>query len=354
MVKTDLSSYSILLVDDLTFTRQMVSKLLNSMGNPTIHLAEDGDEALGVLHKNPDVDFVISDFKMPKLNGLQLLKAIRTGKANIKRETPFAMLTGYSDLHLVDMALALDINAFLTKPVSQKSLSDRLGKMLAPDDGKKALKSADAYEDVVVEEVEEEKTPAMQETGAGIPPRRPGLGLRNSKETAKVLEDMSSLGEKFKESDLARNITKGIDHLVTDTDPSMATRIVSFIDNLVKRKILGIEDVPEVLDLRNADQKETDDAILDRKTKAIAETKGGKAEEFYYKLPEIPLGAILSQDIYSQDGSLFIKKGTPLTQQVVSILAHLGRSGVLKMPPGGEITVTHSESGPNGVLLVLI
>ncbi len=73
MALADLSSYSILLVDDVTFSRQTVARLLNDMGNPTIHLAEDGDEALEVLHKNPDVDFVVSDYKMPNLNGLQLL-----------------------------------------------------------------------------------------------------------------------------------------------------------------------------------------------------------------------------------------------------------------------------------------
>ncbi|MCH7937226.1 MAG: hypothetical protein IH994_09070 [Proteobacteria bacterium] len=107
----------------------------------------------------------------------------------------------------------------------------------------------------------------------------------------------------------------------------------------------------------DADQKNPDDATLSRKAKAIAETKGGKAEEFYYKLLEIPLGAILSQDLSSRDDSLFIKKtyslfikkGIPLTQQIVSILAHLCKAGALKLPPGGEIAVTSPESGPNGV-----
>lgn len=357
MVKTDLSSYSILLVDDETYSRQTVARLLKDMGNPTIHLAEDGAEALEVLHKNPDVDFVISDFKMPNFNGLQLLKAIRTGNTDIKRGTPFAMLTGYSERHLVDRALALDINAFLAKPVSKKSLSARLDKMLAPDDGKMALKPADAYEDVAVMEREDvvavktkdEKPPAMKKTGGGLRAGRPGIALRNARETKKIVGGMSSLKGKFEECDLALNITKGVDRLVTDAGGSQAIRVVSFIDDLVSRGILELEDIPDVLDLRDADQEGPDEATRSRKAKAIAETAGGKAEELYYELPEIPLGAILSQDIYSKDGSLFIKKGIPLTQQVVSILAHLGKIGAIKLPASGEIAISAPEKEPNGV-----
>ena len=185
MSTLNLSPYTILLVDDMAFSRQMVSKLLNGMGNPTIHLAEDGDEALGVLNKNPNVDFVISDYKMPKFNGLQLLKAIRTGKTDVKRETPFAMLTGYSDRFLVDMALVLDVNAFLVKPISKKNLSARLGKMLAPDDGKTALKPANAYEDIFIVEAEEKKSPAMKGISGVTRPRRAAPVLKKSRETKK-------------------------------------------------------------------------------------------------------------------------------------------------------------------------
>ena len=352
MVKTDLSSHTILLVDDVTFSRHTVSKLLHGMGTPTVLHAEDGEEALEVLHKNPTVDFVLSDYNMPNFNGLQLLKAIRTGKTEVKRETPFAMLTGYSDRHLVDMALALDVNAFLTKPVSQKSLSARLGKMLAQDQDnvKSSLKPADAYEDVVVEEAEEEKPVVMKVAGGVFRPPRPAPVLKNSRETKKVLSNMSSLKGKFDESDLARNITKGVDRLVTDAGSSQASRVISFIDDLVEREILELDDIPDVLDLRDADQEEPDEATRSRKAKAIAETAGGNAEESYYSLPEIPLGAILSQDLSSQDGSLFIKKGIPLTQQIVSIIAHLCKVGALKLPFGGEIAVIDPEPGQNGVL----
>ena len=138
MVKTDLSPYTILLVDDVTFSRQTVMRLLKTMGDPEVHQAENGAEAMEVLQSERMVDFVLSDFKMPGFNGLQLLKAIRTGQTAARRETPFAMVTGYSDRHLVDMALALDVNAFLVKPISKKALAMRLDKMLSRDEAERA------------------------------------------------------------------------------------------------------------------------------------------------------------------------------------------------------------------------
>jgi len=121
---------TILLVDDEKFSRTMVSSMLADLGRPTVLEAENGAEALAVLDEHK-VDFIISDFNMPHGHGLQLLRAVRTGKLRlIKPETPFALLTGYSEVTLVDLALALDANAFLVKPVSKDGLRKRLSKML--------------------------------------------------------------------------------------------------------------------------------------------------------------------------------------------------------------------------------
>ncbi len=63
------------------------------------------------------------------------------------------------------------------------------------------------------------------------------------------MKRLSSLRGKFDESALARNITKGVDELVSDTGDKTASRIVSFLDSLVTRKILELEDLPAVLPL---------------------------------------------------------------------------------------------------------
>ena len=109
-------------------SRSAVRWLLKDLGNPDVFQAGDGREALRLIANG--VDFVISDFNMPELHGLQLLKAVRTGQHGITRATPFTLLTGYSDKSLVDVALALDVNAFLVKPVSKGAFSTRIPRYL--------------------------------------------------------------------------------------------------------------------------------------------------------------------------------------------------------------------------------
>ena len=149
----DLSDQSILIVDDEQFSRSIVARLLEKMGKPQITEAGNGSEALDLLDNDGDkISLVIADFNMPVMHGLDLLKAIRAGEGGIgiDRGTPFAMLTGHSDTFLVQMALALDVNAFLIKPVSKKGLEQRLDKMLRHGTTGQWLKPATDYEAIDV------------------------------------------------------------------------------------------------------------------------------------------------------------------------------------------------------------
>lgn len=335
----DLSKYTIMLVDDVAFSRQLVFKMLRDMGAREIHHAENGNEALDILDREEDVGFVISDFNMPEFNGLQLLKAIRSGNTAARRDIPFAMLTGFSDRYLVDMALALDVNAFLTKPVSKKALSKRLEKMLERG-GDILVKVPAAYEAVTIEEVEEEDVPD---------PDYLDIGLKNSKETSRVMQNMSSLSGKFEESDLARNITHGVDRLVSDTGSGEASRVVSFLNVLVGNGILELEDVPDVLDTRDVGPDSPNAPVRKKKVAGVWASAGGGDKNFY-ELPDIPLGAVLAQDILSKDGSLLIKSKIPLTQQVISILAYLKNAGALKLASIDAEAAGAGDIEGNGVL----
>ena len=144
----DLSGRRVLVADDVMYSRSIVRWLLRDFGDPRVHQAANGKEALGYLRVG--VDAVISDFNMPEMQGLELLKAVRTGQQNINRATPFAMLTAYSDKHLVDVALALDVNAFLIKPVSKRAFSTRLERMLRQLKAEEWLKSAEQYDEIDV------------------------------------------------------------------------------------------------------------------------------------------------------------------------------------------------------------
>lgn len=131
MTEMPLRGRALLVVEDEAFTRGIVQAILRDLGAQRIHAAADGAEALELLDAAAgDVDAALCDFNMPRMNGIDLLRAIRAGRTKVRRDLPFAMLTGNSDRALVDAAIGLDVTAFLVKPVAKRALAERLGRML--------------------------------------------------------------------------------------------------------------------------------------------------------------------------------------------------------------------------------
>ena len=147
MSATDqLAQHPILVADDEQFSRSIIARMLRDLGCPEAHQAADGKEALDLLGKHArKIPLAILDFNMPEINGLQLLKMIRTGTAGVPNNLLVVMLTGSADQGLVGAALSLDVDAFLIKPVSKAMLSSRLQKVLSEPN---ETKSIEAYQDV--------------------------------------------------------------------------------------------------------------------------------------------------------------------------------------------------------------
>jgi two-component system chemotaxis response regulator CheY len=94
----DLGARKILIVDDIRFTRLTLAKIIGSFGAPTILEAGDGESALAVLqHEGAGTDCIITDLDMPKLDGVGLLQAVRTGRGNVPRDTKVVLLIGHSE-----------------------------------------------------------------------------------------------------------------------------------------------------------------------------------------------------------------------------------------------------------------
>lgn len=128
--RRELTDQPFLVVDDEVLSLDVVRRMLSILG-ATVVTAGDGVAAIDALKSTAGVfGCVITDFDMPKMNGLELLKTIRMGTAGIPREMPVIMLTGHADTDLVGTALALDANGFIVKPVSQRVLVDRLSRVL--------------------------------------------------------------------------------------------------------------------------------------------------------------------------------------------------------------------------------
>lgn len=114
-----LQQLKILVVDDTTTSRMLVRDALETLGFRQIHVAADGEQALKMMMSAP-CHLIISDQNMPKMNGLQLLKAIRLHKPTSR--TPFLILTGSPDRAVLDEGRKLGLNNYLTKPFNADQL----------------------------------------------------------------------------------------------------------------------------------------------------------------------------------------------------------------------------------------
>ena len=124
---------SVLVVEDDAFTRNLILSILRNLGVRTIAEANGAGMALEML-ATTDVDIIISDIQMSPVNGIELLRHLRTGTrpAGVvppqapPSQIPVIFLTAHAQAKLVELARAAGVSAFLTKPIRPALLRDRL------------------------------------------------------------------------------------------------------------------------------------------------------------------------------------------------------------------------------------
>jgi CheY-like chemotaxis protein len=126
---TSFQQQTVLVVDDEPFSQGLVAQMLRRAGAGEVLLAANGYEALDILERH-SVTAIIIDFRMPGIHGLELLKRIRTGRTPAARNLICVMLTGHAVRHLVGLAIVLDVDTFLAKPVSLETLVKHLSRSL--------------------------------------------------------------------------------------------------------------------------------------------------------------------------------------------------------------------------------
>lgn len=119
----------ILLVEDSAITRKMEIKVLNSLGYHNILEAQDGEHALRLLRENPHVALVISDWNMPGMGGLDLVRALRSQETY--RDLPFIMATGRAQMKERVEAAEAGANNVITKPFAPQELQSVIEETLA-------------------------------------------------------------------------------------------------------------------------------------------------------------------------------------------------------------------------------
>lgn len=119
----------VLVVDDQQTMRSLVRNSLQQLGVREIREASDGEIALREVITRP-AHLVISDFNMPNLDGLGLLRAVRAHPPTSK--TAFIMLTGRADRELVQRAVQFGVNNYLVKPFTVAQLKGKLEAVFGP------------------------------------------------------------------------------------------------------------------------------------------------------------------------------------------------------------------------------
>lgn len=118
----------ILICDDMPTIRDLVKNNLKAMGFKTIIEAEDGEQAMNMLIKhdatNDKVKFVIADWKMPKMSGLEFLKQVRATDQWVN--LPFVLLTSEAERDQVTEAILAGVSQYVVKPFAAKGFEEKL------------------------------------------------------------------------------------------------------------------------------------------------------------------------------------------------------------------------------------
>jgi two-component system chemotaxis response regulator CheY len=122
------SSAKILVVDDMATMRKYVRQCLSSLGLENVTEADDGDTAWqavqDALSAGSPFDFIITDWNMPKMQGIEFLRLMRSHEKTLS--LPVLMLTGEGSQHQIIEAIQAGVSAYLVKPFTAESLSDRV------------------------------------------------------------------------------------------------------------------------------------------------------------------------------------------------------------------------------------
>ncbi|MFA6237447.1 MAG: response regulator [Bacteriovorax sp.] len=121
----------ILVIDDMATMRKIIKNMLKQIGFTNISEADDGSTAWPMIEnamkEGSPFQLVVSDWNMPNMSGLELLKNIRTTAGTEK--LPFLMITAEAEQGNVVVAVKAGVNNFIVKPFSAQILKEKIDKI---------------------------------------------------------------------------------------------------------------------------------------------------------------------------------------------------------------------------------
>ena len=118
---------TVLVVDDFATMRRIIRNILRDLEFKKILEAEDGTAAVDIL-KTQKVDLIISDWNMPKMTGLELLKWVRSNEDT--KDIPFLMVTAEAQKENVIEAIKAKVSNYIVKPFTAQTLAEKLEKII--------------------------------------------------------------------------------------------------------------------------------------------------------------------------------------------------------------------------------
>ena len=123
----DLNEMKFLVVDDFSPMRRIIRNLLKELGYNNVDEAEDGNMALAKLNRDK-FDFIVSDWNMPGMDGLQLLQAVRADPK--LSHLPMLMVTAEAKKENIIAAAQAGASSYIVKPFTAATLDEKITKIL--------------------------------------------------------------------------------------------------------------------------------------------------------------------------------------------------------------------------------
>jgi two-component system chemotaxis response regulator CheY len=119
----------ILVVDDFPTMRRIVKTLLRQNGYSDFVEAEDGAQGYETLKNTPGIEFIVSDWNMPNMTGIEFLKAVRADPKY--KHLPFLMVTAEAEKENIIEAVKSGVSNYVVKPFTGQTLQEKLAKVYA-------------------------------------------------------------------------------------------------------------------------------------------------------------------------------------------------------------------------------
>jgi two-component system chemotaxis response regulator CheY len=122
----------VLVVDDSSTMRRIIKNTLSRLGYTDLLEAEDGEVAWEILEPSDDIGILVTDWNMPNMNGLELVKKVRAEDKYI--DMPIIMVTTEGGKAEVITALKAGVNNYIVKPFTPQVLKEKLEAVLGVND----------------------------------------------------------------------------------------------------------------------------------------------------------------------------------------------------------------------------